>query len=224
MSADQEMGDDEGVDPKFVLSLAANELGAGDFEDALVRVRRLRPELGDNQELVAPCRALEARALASLGRGEDALSVLADAIADAKQAGAEAHVRGLSGLRQKLEEALEMRRLADISPNDIERQTPDAATRAVLFSNKIMAFLATGEVEQAKALLPRARKAAEDADEPGALLPVLLATAQLCVATEDRRSAKKALEAARSLAVRFEPETVRLIDDMTGFLMRVGEG
>ena len=48
-----------------------------------------------------------------------------------------------------------------------------------------MALLATGDIGKAKALLPRARIAAEEADEPGALLPVLLATAQLCVATDD---------------------------------------
>jgi tetratricopeptide (TPR) repeat protein len=220
MSEDMEGNDGEGVDPRFVLSLAANELGAGDFEDALERVRRVQPLIGDDQALLAPSRALEARALAALGRGEEALLVLDRAIDEAGRAGAEVHARGLSGLRQKLEQTLEMTRMAAISPDDIERQTPDAKTRAVLFSNKIVALLATGELEQARMILPRAREAAEEADEPGALLPVLLATAQLCVATDDTHSANRALEAARALAVRFEPDAVALIDEMTGFLQR----
>ncbi len=215
--------ENEGVDPKFVLSLAANELGAGDFEDALERVRRVQGLIGDDQALLAPSRALEARALAALGRGDEALLTLDRAIEEAGRAGAEVHVRGLSGLRQKLEQTLEMTRMASISTDDIEAQTPDAMTRAVLFSNKIVALLATGELESARVILPRARAAAEEADEPRALLPVLLATAQLCVATDDMHSAKRALEAARALAARFDPDAVGLIDEMTGFLQRPPE-
>lgn len=207
-------------DPRLVLSLAANELGAGDFEDALERVRRVQPLMDGNQALLAPSRALEARALASLGRGDEALAVLDRGIAEARAAGAEVHVKGLSGLREKLDQALEMRRLASISAEDIERQAPDAPTRAVLLSNKIMAVLAGGDLAGAKAILPRARIAAEEADEPGALLPVLLATAQLSVAAGEPKQARRALEAARSLAVEFDPDTVALIDEMAGFLLR----
>jgi hypothetical protein len=89
-----------------------------------------------------------------------------------------------------------------------------------LFSNKIMAVLASGDVAGAKAILPRARAAAEEAGEPGALLPVLLATAQLSVAADERKQARRALEAARSLAVEFDPDTVPLIDEMASFLLR----
>jgi len=212
--------DDVKDDPKLVLALAANELGAGDFDEALARIRKIQPDLLDNPGLLAPSRALEARALASLGRGQEALSVLDVALADAQKAGLEEHVKGLGGMRERLEQAVEMRNLAVASVSDIERQAPDAATRAVLLSNKIMAVLASGDIAEAKRILPRARMAAEEAEEPGALLPVLLSTAQLCVATDDAKSAQRALEAARTLAQQYEPDALPLIEEMTGYLLQ----
>jgi len=217
MGEEEVLGKDE---PRAVLSLAANEIGAGDFEDALERIRRIQPALAGDPALYYPSCALEARALSSLGRGREALEVLDRALEGAREAKLEGHVTGLSGMRERLEQALEMRGLAAASAEEIERTTPDLASRAVLFANKIMALVAMGDVAGAKALLPRARGAAEMADEPGALLPVLLATAQLCVATDDIASARRALEGARSLAERFEPEALSLIDEMAGFLLQ----
>ncbi|MDI1431957.1 hypothetical protein [Polyangium sorediatum] len=212
---------EEGIDdPRSVLSLAANELGAGQFEEALARVKALQPSLAGTPDLLAPSRALEARALASLGREEEALVVLEQAQKDAEAANLPAHVEGLGRLRAGLAQAFEMERLASMSPEDLERQTEDPAQRAVLYSNKIVAALAVGDVEGARELLPRARAAAEQAEDPAALLPVLLATTQLCVATNDVPTAKRALEAARKVAEASEPDAIPLIDEMAGYLLR----
>lgn len=207
-------------DPRSALALAANELGAGQFEDALSRVKALQPSLSATPDLLAPSRALEARALASLGRGEEALLVLDRAQKDAEAANLPEHVEGLGRLRAGLAQAFEMERLASMSADDLERQTEDPVQRAVLFSNKIVAALSVGDVEGARALLPRARMAAELAEDPAALLPVLLATTQLCVATNDVKTARRALDAARKVAEASEPDAIPLIDEMAGYLLR----
>ncbi|MDC3980893.1 hypothetical protein [Polyangium jinanense] len=212
---------EEGIDdPRSVLSLAANELGAGQFEAALARVKALQPSLSATPDLLAPSRALEARALASLGRGEEALAVLDQGQKDAEAANLPAHVEGLGRLRAGLAQAFEMEQLAAMSAEDLERQTDDPAQRAVLYSNKIVASLAVGDIEGARKLLPRARVAAEQAEDPAALLPVLLATTQLCVATDDVKTAKRALEAARKVAEAHEPDVIPMIDEMAGYLLQ----
>ncbi len=212
---------EEGIDdPRSILSLAANELGAGNFDDALRRVKELQPSLATQPDLLAPSRALEARALASLGREVEALSVLEEAQKEAEAANLPEHVEGLGRLRAGLAQAFEMERLASLSADDVEQQTPDPAQRAVLFSNKIVAALSVGDLEGARDLLPRARQAAQDADDPAALLPVLLATTQLCVATNDVKTARRALEAARQVAEAHEPDAIPLIDEMAGYLLR----
>jgi hypothetical protein len=210
-------------DPRHVLSLAASELGAGAFEDALARVRGLQPSLAEKPDLLAPSRALEARALASMGREEEALAVLDNAQSDAKDANLPEHVDGLGRLRAGLAQAFEMQRLASLSADDLAGQTPDPGQRAVLFANKIVASLAAGDIQSAREILPLARAAAEEAGDPAALLPVLLATSQLCVATNDLRTAERALAAARSIAEQHEPEAVALIDEMAGYLLRESE-
>jgi hypothetical protein len=96
----------------------------------------------------------------------------------------------------------------------------DPGERAVLLANKIVALLGTGDVAGAQALLPRARASAQEADDPLALLPVLLATSQLGAVTGDMESAKRALEAARTLAKMHDPESMALVEEMSRFLLR----
>jgi tetratricopeptide (TPR) repeat protein len=207
-------------DPRQVLRLAALDVGAGAFGDALERIREVIPALAGDPGFLAPSRALEARALMGLGREQEALSVLEGAIGEAEQAGLEKHVMGLKGLREQLERVLEMRRLAVTPIDELSGRDMDPGERSVLIANKIVALLGTGDVEAAQALLPRARASAQEANDPMALLPVLLATSQLGVATGDISSAKKAIEAARALAKMHDPDSMPLIEEMARFLLR----
>lgn len=210
----------EMVDPRQILQLAAFDVNAGAFADALEKIRNGYDALQKTPEFLAPSRALEARALMSLGREREALEVLEKAISEAMKAKLDKHVIGLRGLREQLQQVIEMRRLAATPVDELSGRHMDPGERAVLFSNKIVAYLGLGDVNSAQALLPRARAAAEEADDPLALLPVLLATSQLSAATGDMSSAKKALDAARNLAKLHDPESMTLVEEMARFLMR----
>lgn len=207
-------------DPRQILQLSAFELNAGAFAEALERLRGALSVLEKSPEFLAPSRALEARALMSLGREDEAVATLEKAIGEAKQAGLEKHVVGLRGLREQLHRAVEMRRLAATPVDELSGRHIDPGERAVLFANKIVAYLGMGDVSSAEALLPRARASAEEADDPLALLPVLLATSQLGAAQGDWTSAKKALDAARTLAKLHDPESMVLVEEMTRYLMQ----
>ena len=113
-----------------------------------------------------------------------------------------------------------MRRLAATPVDELSGREMDPGERAVLLANKIVAFLGLGDIESARELLPRARASAQEADDPLALLPVLLATSQLAAATGDLVSAKKAIEAARTLAKMHDPESMALVEEMARFLVR----
>jgi tetratricopeptide (TPR) repeat protein len=203
-----------------ILQLAALDVNSGAFDDALEKLRSGQSVLEQNPAFLAPARALEARALMSLGREQEALMVLEKAIGEALQANLDKHVIGLRGLREQLERVAEMRRLAATPVDELSGREMDPGERAVLFSNKIVAFLGIGDITSAQALLPRARISAQEADDPLALLPVLLATSQLAAATGDWVSAKKAIEAARTLAKLHDPESMALVDEMSQFLLR----
>jgi tetratricopeptide (TPR) repeat protein len=207
-------------DPRQILQLAALDVGSGAFQEGLDKIRSALPGFEKHPDFLAPARALEARALMSLGHEQEALDVLAKAIKEAKEANLEKHVTGLRGLRQQLERVLEMRRLAVTPVDELSGRQMDPGERAVLFANKIVALLGLGDVTNAQALLPRARAAAEEADDPVALLPVLLATSQLGAATGDFDSAKKAIDAARTLAKLHDPESMALVEEMARFLTR----
>lgn len=207
-------------DPRQILQLSAFELNAGAFAEALERLRGALSVLEKSPEFLAPSRALEARALMSLGREDEAVATLEKAIGEAKQAGLEKHVVGLRGLREQLHRAVEMRRLAATPVDELSGRHIDPGERAVLFANKIVAYLGMGDVSSAEALLPLARASAEEADDPLALLPVLLATSQLGAAQGDWTSAKKALDAARTLAKLHDPESMVLVEEMTRYLMQ----
>jgi len=210
----------EVADPRQVLQLAAFDIGSGDFAGALEKIRAAFSELEKYPDFLAPARALESKALMSLGREQEALDALDRAVKDAKEAGLDKHVVGLRGLRQQLERVVEMRRLALTPVDELSGREMDPGERAVLLANKIVALLGLGDVTQAQALLPRARAAAEEADDPLALLPVLLATSQLAAATGDMSSAKKAVDAARNLAKLHDPESMALVEEMARFLLR----
>lgn len=212
----------EDTDPRQVLQLAAMDVGSKDFSAALEKIRGALPALQKYPDFLAPARAIEARALMSLGREQEALDVLDKAAKEAKDAGLERHVIGLRGLRQQLEKLVEMRRLALTPVDELTGRDMAPGERAVLFANKIVAMLSLGEIDDAKALLPRARAAAEEADDPLALLPVLLATSQLGAATGDLVSAKKAIDAAKTLAKLHDPDSMALVDEMAKFLIRQG--
>jgi tetratricopeptide (TPR) repeat protein len=207
-------------DPRQILQLSAFDLNAGAFAEALERLRGAFSVLEKSPEFLAPSRALEARALMSLGREDEAVATLEKAIGEAKQAGLEKHVVGLRGLREQLHRAVEMRRLAATPVDELSGRHIDPGERAVLFANKIVAYLGMGDISSAEALLPRARASAEEADDPLALLPVLLATSQLGAAQGDWTSAKKALDAARTLAKLHDPESMVLVEEMTRYLMQ----
>lgn len=207
-------------DPRQVLQLAAFDVGSGAFADALERITSAIPQLQNDPSFLAPARALEARALMGLGREQEALSVLEKAIGEAEAAGLDKHVVGLRGLHEQLDRVVEMRKLAATPIDELSGREMDPGERAVLISNKIIALLGTGDIDSAQALLPRARSAAQEANDPMALLPVLLATSHLGVATGDMGSAKKALEAAKSLAKQYDPQTLPLIEEMAQFLLR----
>jgi tetratricopeptide (TPR) repeat protein len=207
-------------DPRQVLQLAAFDVNAGAFSEALERIRSALPALEKDPEFLAPARALEARALASLGQEQDALAVLETAMKEAQKAGLDKHVAGLRGLREQLNRVVEMRRLAATPVDELSGRRMDPGERAVLLSNKIVAFLGLGDIESARALLPRARASAEEADDPLALLPVLLATSQLGAATGDWESAKKAINAARTLAKMHDTESMDLVEEMARFLLQ----
>lgn len=207
-------------DPRQILRLAAMDVHSGAFEEACARLRAGFSVLEENPEFLAPARALEARALMSLGREQEALDVLDKAIGEAMQAQLDKHVVGLRGLREQLHRVVEMRRLAATPVDELSGRHMDAGERAVLLSNKIVAYLGMGDIANAEVLLPRARASAEEADDPLALLPVLLATSQLGAATGDMDSAKKALDAARTLAKLHDPESMALVDEMARFLVR----
>ena len=207
-------------DPRQILQLAALDMGSGAIDEALERIRTALPALEKDPGFLAPARALEARALMSLGREQEALSVLEKAVEEAKQAGLDNHVVGLRGLREQLQRVIEMRRLAATPVDEISGRRMDPGERAVLLSNKIVALLGLGDVDDARALLPRARAAAEEADDPLALLPVLLATSQLGAATGEWDSAKKAIDAARTLARLHDTESMALVEEMAQFLTR----
>lgn len=209
-------------DPRQILQLAAFDVGSKDFAAALEKIRGALPELQKYPDFLAPARAIEARALMSLGREQEALDVLDKAAKEAKEAGLERHVTGLRGLRQQLERLVEMRRLALTPVDELSGRRMEPGERAVLLANKIVAMLSLGEIDDAKALLPRARAAAEEADDPVALLPVLLATSQLGAATGDMTSAKKAVDAARNLAKLHDPDSMALVEEMARFLMQQG--
>ncbi|MBK9261499.1 MAG: hypothetical protein IPM54_17045 [Polyangiaceae bacterium] len=211
----------EAEDPRQVLQLAALDVGAGAFADALERLRPALPALANDPGFLAPARALEARALMGLGREQEALSVLEKAIGEAQQAGLDKHVVGLRGLREQLVRVVEMRRMAAAPIDELSHRQMDPGERAVLLSNKIVALLGTGDVAGAEALLPRARASAQEADDPMALLPVLLATSQLGAVVGDNESAKRALDAARTLAKMHDPESMALVEEMSRFLVRV---
>jgi tetratricopeptide (TPR) repeat protein len=208
------------ADPRQVLQLAAFDIGSGDFPGALEKIRGAIPELEKYPDFLAPARALESKALMSLGREQEALDVLDQAVKNAKAAGLDKHVVGLRGLRQQLERVVEMRRLALTPVDELSGRQMDPGERAVLLANKIVALLGLGDVAEAQALLPRARAAAEEADDPLALLPVLLATSQLGAATGDMVSAKKAVDAARNLAKLHDQESMALVEEMARFLLR----
>jgi len=207
-------------DPRQILQLAALDIGSGAIDEALERIRSAMPALEKDPGFLAPARALEARALMSLGREQDALAVLDKAVTEAKQAGLDNHVMGLRGLREQLQRVIEMRRLAATPVDELSGRRMDPGERAVLFSNKIVALLGLGDIDGARALLPRARASAEEADDPLALLPVLLATSQLGAATGDWNSAKKAIDAARTLATMHDKESMALVEEMAQFLTR----
>jgi tetratricopeptide (TPR) repeat protein len=211
-------------DPRLLLSLAANELRSGNAEVALARVRELLPNLQDNPDLLAPGRAVEAQALAALGHGDEALAVLERAIEDAEAADLREHVNGLQGVEEKLRPQIEMARLASISVEDIERTAPHQAARAVLFANKAIAHLAAGDLETAKVLIPLARGAAESSEEPGALVPVSLAAAQVFAAGNDYEAALRALADARVIAEEHLPDALPLIEEMREVLEGGDEG
>jgi tetratricopeptide (TPR) repeat protein len=205
---------DDSSDTNFLLGLAFNELRDGRPEEALARIRDLIPDLSGAPEHLAPARALEARALASLGRGEEALSLLESAAREAGAAGLRDHENGLRGLREGLAQQIEMSRLADLPVEEIERQVTDPGGRAVLLANKAIACLARGDLDAARSILPIAREAADAAGEPDARVPVLLAAAQVSAADEDLPKARRALNEARALAVQHAPEALPLIDEM----------
>lgn len=207
-------------DPRQILQLAAMDVGSKDFAGALERIRVALPELQKHPDFLAPARAIEARSLMSLGREQEALDILDKAAKEAQEAGLERHVTGLRGLRQQLERLVEMRRLALTPVDELSGRPMEPGERAVLFANKIVAMLSLGEIEEAAALLPRARAAAEEADDPVALLPVLLATSQLGAATGDLSSARKAVDAARNLAKLHDPDSMALVEEMARFLKR----
>ncbi|HRI70837.1 MAG TPA: hypothetical protein PK156_41675 [Polyangium sp.] len=214
------MSESEMVDPRQILQLAALDVHSGDFAGACSRLQEAYPTLEKHPEFLAPARALEARALMSLGREQEALAILEKGIGEALQAKLDQHVKGLRGLREQLHRVVEMRRLAATPVDELSGRHMDAGERAVLFSNKIVAYLGMGDITSAEALLPRARASAEEADDPLALLPVLLATSQLGVATGDMGSATKAIEAARTLAKLHDPESMALVEEMARFLIR----
>lgn len=210
----------ETEDPRQILQSAALDMSAGAFGEALDRVRSALPALEKDPGFLAPARALEARALMSLGQEQEALSVLEKAIGEAKEAGLDNHVVGLRGLREQLNRVIEMRRLAATPVDELSGRRMDPGERAVLLSNKIVACLGLGDINNARALLPRARASAEEADDPLALLPVLLATSQLGAATGDWDSARKAINAARNLAKMHDTESMALVEEMAQFLMQ----
>jgi len=210
----------EAEDPRQILQWAALDVGAGAFVDALERIRSALPALANDPGFLAPTRALEARALMGMGREQEALSVLDKGLEEARQAGLDKHVIGLRGLREQLERVVEMRRMAAAPIDELSGREMDPGERAVLLSNKIVALVGTGDVAGAEALLPQARASAQEADDPLVLLPVLLATSQLGAATGDMESAKRALDAARTLARMHDPESMALVEEMTRFLLR----
>jgi tetratricopeptide (TPR) repeat protein len=207
-------------EPRQILQLVALDVHSGAHAEALEKLRSGHSVLEKTPDFLAPARALEARALMSLGREQEALGVLEKAIGEAEQAGLDKHVIGLRGLREQLERVVEMRRLAATPVDELSGREIDPGERAVLFSNKIVAFLGMGDIASAQELLPRARASAQEADDPLALLPVLLATSQLAAATGDLVSAKKAIEAARTLAKMHDPESMALVEEMARFLVR----
>lgn len=210
----------EMADPRQILQLAAFDVNSGAPEEALEKLRAGQSVLAQTPDFLAPARALEARALMSIGQEQEALVVLDKAIAEAKEAALDKHVIGLRGLREQLERVVEMRRLAATPVDELSGREMDPGERAVLLANKIVAFLGLGDIASARELLPRARASAQEADDPLALLPVLLATSQLAAATGDLVSAKKAIEAARTLAKLHDPESMALVEEMARFLVR----
>lgn len=210
----------EMADPRQILQLAAFDVNSGAPGEALEKLRAGQSVLVQNPEFLAPARALEARALMSIGQEQEALAVLDKAIAEAQEAALDKHVIGLRGLREQLNRVVEMRRLAATPVGELSGREMDPGERAVLLANKIVAFLGLGDIESAKELLPRARASAQEADDPLALLPVLLATSQLAAVTGDLVSAKKAIEAARTLAKLHDPESMALVEEMARFLVR----
>lgn len=206
-------------DPRQILQSAALDVGTGAFAEALERIRAAIPALEKDPGFLAPARALEARALMSLGHEQEAVGVLEQGIREAKEAGLDNHVRGLQGLREQLHRVVEMRRLAATPVDELSGRHMDPGERSVLFANKIVALIGLGDLEGAQRLLPRARASAEEADDPLALLPVLLATSQLSAATGDLVSAKKAVDAARNLAKLHDPESMVLVEEMARFLL-----
>ncbi|UQA61114.1 hypothetical protein [Polyangium aurulentum] len=206
------------MDPRSVLALAVNELRAGSADAALTRVHELLPSLHDKPDLLAPARAVEAQALAALGRGDEALALLDRGLEEAHNAGLPAHVEGLRGLAEQLRPQIEMARLAAVPVEEIDRMAPNPAARAVLLANKSIAHLALGDLGNAQVLLPLAREAADSSGEPGALVPVLLATAQVFAATDDAPKARRALNEARTVAAEHAPDALPLIDEMQELL------
>jgi hypothetical protein len=203
---------DLSMDLDLPLTLAASDLREGQPESALRRVRAALPDLEGVPDRLYPARALEARALAALGRGEEALELLERSAEEAASAGLPNHEQGLRGLAAKLAPDIEMARLVAIPVERIERDTPDLGARAVLLASKAMAHLARAEHDVAAALLPLARGAAEFAGEPAALVPVLLASAHIHAAEGAPDLARGVLAQARALAAEHAPDALALLD------------
>lgn len=218
------MSTPEPMDPRSVLALAVNELRAGSADAALTRVHELLPSLSDKPDLLAPARAVESQALAALGRGDEAIALLERGIDEAQAANLEAHVQGLSGLLEQLRPQIEMAKLAAVPVEEIDRMAPNAAARAVLLANKSIAHLALGDLANAQVLIPIARAAADSSGEPGALVPVLLATAQVFASSDDAPKARRALNEARTVAAEHAPDALPLIQEMQELLEQAGQG
>jgi tetratricopeptide (TPR) repeat protein len=202
------------VDPGVTIRRALHAFQAGHYAEALTVVHDALPTLSEDAENLIMARAIEARAHFELGHGEESLAVVEQAISEAAARGSRQHVDGLRKLELHIRQANEMKRLAALPVEELERSASSPAEFSYRLVQKAMAVANFKNAVEARLLLAKARAAAESSGSVLALIRVLVNSAEVLGATGDIASARGMLDEAKPLAREHASGVLANIEDI----------